>query len=95
MLYKKVVSFFASRKGNSGGVNSPVRAFKAVGTQFLYNVPKALICTKDGNRLIDYINSWGPMILGHAFEPVVQAVIEKAKLGSLVCQQNWRLKLLL
>jgi hypothetical protein len=46
MLYKKVVSFFASRKGNSGGVNSPVRAFKAVGTQFLYNVPKALICER-------------------------------------------------
>jgi glutamate-1-semialdehyde 2,1-aminomutase len=37
---------------------------------------------EDGNRLIDYINSWGPMILGHAFEPVVQAVIEKAKLGT-------------
>jgi glutamate-1-semialdehyde 2,1-aminomutase len=34
----------------------------------------------EDNRLIDYINSWGPMILGHAFEPVVQAVIEKAKL---------------
>jgi glutamate-1-semialdehyde 2,1-aminomutase len=41
---------------------------------------------EDGNRLIDYINSWGPMILGHAFEPVVQAVIEKAKLGTSVCQ---------
>jgi glutamate-1-semialdehyde aminotransferase len=50
---------------------------------------------EDGNRLIDYINSWGPMILGHA-EPVVQAVIEKAKwVLLLVCQQNWRLKLLL
>lgn len=37
---------------------------------------------EDGNRLIDYIASWGPMILGHAHEPVVQAVIEKAKKGT-------------
>jgi glutamate-1-semialdehyde 2,1-aminomutase len=58
----------------------------------LYNAKGAYLYDEDGNRLIDYINSWGPMILGHAFEPVVQ---EKAKLGTLVCQQNWRLKLLL
>jgi glutamate-1-semialdehyde 2,1-aminomutase len=44
-------------------------------------VPGAYLYDEDGNRLIDYINSWGPMILGHAFEPV-QAVIEKAKLGT-------------
>jgi glutamate-1-semialdehyde 2,1-aminomutase len=49
---------------------------------------------EDGNRLIDY-NSWGPMILGHAFEPVVQAVIEKAKLGTLGMPTELELKLLL
>jgi glutamate-1-semialdehyde 2,1-aminomutase len=43
----------------------------------LYNAKGAYLYDEDGNRLIDYINSWGPMILGHAFEPVVQAVIEK------------------
>jgi glutamate-1-semialdehyde 2,1-aminomutase len=54
----------------------------------LYNAKGAYLYDEDGNRLIDYINLWVP-ILGHAFEPVVQAVIEKAKLGtSLVCQQN-------
>jgi glutamate-1-semialdehyde 2,1-aminomutase len=50
---------------------------------------------EDGNRLIDYINSWGPMILGHAFEPVVQAVIEKAKLVLWYANRTERLKLLL
>jgi glutamate-1-semialdehyde aminotransferase len=56
----------------------------------------AYLYDEDGNRLIDYINSWGPMILGHAFEPVVQAVMRKQSwVLLLVCQQNWRLKLLL
>ena len=67
-----------------GGVNSPVRAFKAVGgTPVFVNKAKgAYLYDADGNRLIDYINSWGPMILGHAFPPVIEAVVEKAKLGT-------------
>jgi glutamate-1-semialdehyde 2,1-aminomutase len=82
MLYKEVVSFLLKQK-IPGGVNSPVRAFKAVGElQFCTTCKGAYLYDEDGNRLIDYINSWGPMILGHAFEPVVQAVIEKAKLGT-------------
>jgi glutamate-1-semialdehyde 2,1-aminomutase len=63
-----------------GGVNSPVRAFKSVGGTpvFLKNAKGAYLYDVDGNRYIDYINSWGPMILGHAFEPVVKAIQEKA-----------------
>lgn len=63
-----------------GGVNSPVRAFKSVGGTpvFLQKAKGAYLYDVDGNRYIDYINSWGPMILGHAFEPVVQAIQEKA-----------------
>ena len=67
-----------------GGVNSPVRAFKAVGGTpiFAKSAKGAYVYDEDGNRFIDYISSWGPMILGHAFEPVVNAVIEKAKDGT-------------
>ncbi len=67
-----------------GGVNSPVRAFKAVGGTpiFAKSAKGAYIIDEDGNRYIDYINSWGPMVLGHAFPPVIDAVIEKAKLGT-------------
>jgi glutamate-1-semialdehyde 2,1-aminomutase len=67
-----------------GGVNSPVRAFKAVGGTpiFVKEAKGAYLYDEDGNRLIDYINSWGPMLLGHAYAPVVNAVIEKTKKGT-------------
>lgn len=67
-----------------GGVNSPVRAFGGVGGTPLFakSAKGAYVYDEDGNRYIDYINSWGPMILGHAYEPVVNAVIEKAKQGT-------------
>ncbi len=67
-----------------GGVNSPVRAFKGVGGTpiFVKEAKGAYLYDEDGNRLIDYINSWGPMILGHAYQPVVDAVVEKAKKGT-------------
>ena len=63
-----------------GGVNSPVRAFKSVGGTplFLKKAKGAYLYDVDGNRYIDYINSWGPMILGHAFEPVVETIQKKA-----------------
>ncbi len=59
-----------------GGVNSPVRAFKSVGGNpvFFSNGKGAWLTDIDGNRYIDYIGAWGPMILGHAFQPVVEAV---------------------
>ena len=63
-----------------GGVNSPVRAFKSVGGTpiFMQKAKGAYLYDADGNKYIDYINSWGPMILGHAYEPVVKAIQEKA-----------------
>jgi glutamate-1-semialdehyde 2,1-aminomutase len=85
MLYKRSSALFAeAEKVIPGGVNSPVRAFKAVGGTpiFAKSAKGAYVFDEDGNRYIDYINSWGPMVLGHAFPPVVDAVIEKAKLGT-------------
>ena len=85
MLYKRSSELFAeAEKVIPGGVNSPVRAFKSVGGTpiFVEKAKGAYLFDADGNKLIDYINSWGPMILGHAYEPVVNAIIEKAKLGT-------------
>ncbi|QZK91174.1 glutamate-1-semialdehyde 2,1-aminomutase [Flavobacterium sp. CHNK8] len=85
MLYKRSSQLFAdAEKVIPGGVNSPVRAFKAVGGTpiFVKSAKGAYLYDEDGNKLIDYINSWGPMVLGHAYEPVVEAVIERAKLGT-------------
>ncbi|TXE06885.1 glutamate-1-semialdehyde-2,1-aminomutase [Gelidibacter salicanalis] len=85
MLYQRSSSLFKeAEKVIPGGVNSPVRAFGAVGGTpiFAKSAKGAYIQDEDGNQYIDYINSWGPMILGHAFEPVVNAVIEKAKQGT-------------
>jgi glutamate-1-semialdehyde 2,1-aminomutase len=72
--------FARAQNSIPGGVNSPVRAFKSVGGTplFLKNAKGAYLYDADGNKYIDYINSWGPMILGHAYEPVVQAIREKA-----------------
>ena len=63
-----------------GGVNSPVRAFKSVGGTpiFIKKAKGAYLYDEDGNKYLDYINSWGPMILGHAYEPVVKAIQDKA-----------------
>ncbi|MEP3836460.1 MAG: glutamate-1-semialdehyde 2,1-aminomutase [Algibacter sp.] len=85
MIYKRSSALFAeAEKVIPGGVNSPVRAFKGVGGTpiFVKEAKGPYLFDEDGNRLVDYINSWGPMILGHAFEPVVKAVIEKAKKGT-------------
>jgi len=85
MLYKRSSQLFAeASEVLPGGVNSPVRAFKSVGGTpiFAKEAKGAYLYDEDGNRLIDYINSWGPMLLGHAYEPVVTAVIEKAKKGT-------------
>jgi glutamate-1-semialdehyde 2,1-aminomutase len=64
-----------------GGVNSPVRAFRSVGGNpiFIKSAKGAYIFDEDDNQYIELINSWGPMILGHAFEPVEQAVREAIK----------------
>ena len=64
-----------------GGVNSPVRAFRAVGgaPPFIERAEGAWVVDADGNRYIDYVGSWGPMILGHAFPPVVEAIERAAR----------------
>ena len=64
-----------------GGVNSPVRAFRAVGgaPPFIEHAQGAWLTDADGNRYIDYFGSWGPMILGHAFPPVVEAIERAAR----------------
>jgi glutamate-1-semialdehyde 2,1-aminomutase len=64
-----------------GGVNSPVRAFRAVGgaPPFIDHAEGAYLYDADGNRYIDYFGSWGPMILGHAFPPVVEAIERAAR----------------
>ncbi|PCE65746.1 glutamate-1-semialdehyde 2,1-aminomutase [Sediminicola luteus] len=85
MLYQRSSALFAeAQKVIPGGVNSPVRAFKAVGGNpiFVKEAKGAYLYDEDGNTLIDYIASWGPLILGHAHEPVINAVIEKAKKGT-------------
>ncbi len=72
--------FERAKQSIPGGVNSPVRAFKSVGGSpiFVKKAKGAYLFDEDGNKYIDYINSWGPMILGHAYEPVVKAIQEKA-----------------
>ncbi len=72
--------FERAQRSIPGGVNSPVRAFKSVGGTpiFIKNAKGAYLYDVDGNRYIDYIASWGPMILGHAYEPTVKAIQEYA-----------------
>ena len=67
-----------------GGVNSPVRAFRAVGGQpvFIARAEGAFLFDADGNRYVDYVGSWGPMILGHAHPAVVEAVRDAATRGT-------------
>ena len=66
-----------------GGVNSPVRAFRAVGGNpvFIARASGPYLYDVDGNRYLDYVQSWGPMILGHAYPSVVAAVIEASQRG--------------
>jgi glutamate-1-semialdehyde 2,1-aminomutase len=79
-LSKSEALFHRAQQHIPGGVNSPVRAFKSVGglPVFIKKAKGAYLFDEDGNRYIDYINSWGPMILGHAYESVVEAIRERA-----------------
>ncbi|MCB1637706.1 MAG: aminotransferase class III-fold pyridoxal phosphate-dependent enzyme, partial [Thiothrix sp.] len=75
--------FQQAQKTIPGGVNSPVRAFRGVGgtPRFIARAEGAWLYDADGNRLIDYVGSWGPMIAGHAHPEVVEAVREAALNG--------------
>ncbi|HET9825516.1 MAG TPA: glutamate-1-semialdehyde 2,1-aminomutase [Chitinophagaceae bacterium] len=79
MFEKSQQLFERALQSIPGGVNSPVRAFRSVGGTpvFIRNAKGAYLYDEDGNRYIDFINSWGPMILGHAYEPLVKAIQEK------------------
>jgi len=80
MNISKSQELFERAQGSiPGGVNSPVRAFKSVGGTplFMKRAQGAYLYDADDNRYIDYINSWGPMIMGHAFPPVIKAIQEK------------------
>jgi glutamate-1-semialdehyde 2,1-aminomutase len=76
--------FERAQRSIPGGVNSPVRAFKSVGGTplFIQKAKGAYLYDVDGNKYIDYIASWGPMILGHAYEPVVNAIKEYAEFST-------------
>ena len=85
MRYERSSSLFASAQNCiPGGVNSPVRAFKSVGGHpiFMRSAKGAYLTDVDGNAYIDYINSWGPQILGHAHPPVIEAIQKAAEKGT-------------
>jgi glutamate-1-semialdehyde 2,1-aminomutase len=76
---KSIVLYHRALRFIPGGVNSPVRAFKAIGIPptFIHHAKGAKIWDVDGNEYIDYVGSWGPMILGHA-HPKITTVLKKA-----------------
>lgn len=76
--------FEEARKFIPGGVNSPVRAFKSVGGTpiFISRAKGSKIYDADGNEYVDYVGSWGPMILGHSHPNVVRAITEVAEKGT-------------
>jgi glutamate-1-semialdehyde 2,1-aminomutase len=80
MFGKSIELFRRAQQSIPGGVNSPVRAFKSVGGTpvFMKKAKGAYLYDADDKCYIDYINSWGPMILGHAYEPVVKGIQEYA-----------------
>lgn len=85
MNFERSISAFARAKNViAGGVNSSVRAFKAVGGTpiFMKSGTGAMICDIDGHEFTDYVLSWGPLILGHAHPAVVKAIAAAAARGS-------------
>lgn len=83
-INKSIELFKRAQKTIPGGVNSPVRAFRSVGgiPIFIKKAKGSYIYDADGNKYIDYIASWGPMILGHAHETVVKAIQDRVSLST-------------
>ncbi|MCI5836599.1 MAG: glutamate-1-semialdehyde 2,1-aminomutase [Veillonellaceae bacterium] len=81
---KSAAAFAAARKYIPGGVNSPVRSYRNVDAEppFIAKASGSRICDIDGNEYIDYVLSWGPMLLGHAHPQVVSALAAQAELGT-------------
>lgn len=85
MSYEKSIKAFAeAQKHIPGGVNSPVRSFRSVGGNppFIASAKGSKVTDIDGNEYIDYVGSWGPMILGHTHPKVVEAIQKTAALGA-------------
>jgi glutamate-1-semialdehyde 2,1-aminomutase len=83
-LKKSQAAFDRAKKSIAGGVNSPVRAFRAVGgtPPFIAKARGSHLTDIDGNDYIDFVASWGPLILGHAHPAVVEAIERAARDGS-------------
>lgn len=81
---KSIAAFKAAQASIPGGVNSPARAFKSVGSDplFIASAKGATITDIDGNTFIDYVGSWGPMILGHGHLAVVEAIVKNSTTGT-------------
>jgi glutamate-1-semialdehyde 2,1-aminomutase len=85
MNHSKSQALFARAQARiPGGVNSPVRAFRGVGGDpvFFKDASGAWMTDVDGNRYVDLVGSWGPLILGHAYPPIVEALTEAARRGT-------------
>jgi glutamate-1-semialdehyde 2,1-aminomutase len=84
MIHTSQQLFVKAQKYIPGGVNSPVRAFGAVGgtPRFISKAKGCYLWDADGNRYIDYVGSWGPMILGHSHPEVISAIQQAAALGT-------------
>src|SRR6266540_475018 len=83
-INKSIALFEEAQALLPGGVDSPVRAFRAVGGQplFIDRGEGAFLYDVDGNRFVDYVMSWGPLILGHAHPAIVQAIAAAAARGT-------------
>ena len=83
MLEKSKAAYEEALRYIPGGVDSPVRAFKSVGgvPPFIERGEGAFLYDIDGNRYIDYVQSWGPLIFGHADSQTLEAVCEQANKG--------------
>jgi glutamate-1-semialdehyde 2,1-aminomutase len=81
---KSAELYARARRRLPGGVNSPVRAMRAIGRDplFIDRAEGAEIVDVDGNRYVDYVCSWGPLIHGHAHPEIVSAVVEAAHRGT-------------
>ncbi|MGH8506234.1 MAG: aminotransferase class III-fold pyridoxal phosphate-dependent enzyme, partial [Stenotrophobium sp.] len=83
MISRSETLFARAQQTIPGGVNSPVRAFKSVGgtPRFIVAAQGAHLTDADGNRYVDYVGSWGPMILGHQDADVVAAMQQQLTIG--------------
>jgi glutamate-1-semialdehyde 2,1-aminomutase len=83
-IEKSIALFDQAKSLMPGGVNSPVRAFKNINGNpiFFEKAQGAYLFDADGNKYIDYIGSWGPMIMGHSHPDIVNAIKKQAELGT-------------